>query len=346
MSTSNSNVRMDLKRLKHLDDQLRNDIEGLFTFNVFEFNDGYGNYKIRKVPEFKNYIEDKCYRTIVIDPKIDVFDFFLISNYSKELLVIGSANYMSKAKEICEANKLRLITVPTVLSNDAFATNRVDQDKGGESLKSVYPIETVFVTDILLKAPIETHLLGVGEILSLYTSMIDYLETESNSSTEISLEKLYFCNIARKVLCINRNNSNESIINSLIKGLVYKTLLMRFQKDHTIGAGIDHILSRVLERKFGWPHGKSCILSLIVSLLLFPNWQCDLFAPSLLLKKCIDLELINKAEIELLAKLDFQEWANEALSMRPSRKTCLKNLSRQSYNIAKERFSKLNYGIH
>lgn len=342
MSISRSHVRMDLNHLAHFDDRLRTNIQRLITHDDIEFDDCYGNYKILRVSKLINYLENKYFKNIIIGSNIILSHDFMISENSKELLVIGSASDMSKAKEVSLANNLRLITIPTLLSNDAFATNRVDQEDGCESLESVYPIETVFVTDVLQEAPIEIHMLGIGEILSLYTSIIDYMSTESNCLSEKRFGELYFFNIVHRLLSIDRKSiSNESIIISLIEGLVYKTLLMRFQGDHTIGAGIDHILSRVLEKRFSWSHGKSCILSLIVSLLLFPNWQCYPFTPDLLLNRCIDLGLINQVDIELIANMDFKEWANDALILRSNRKTCLKNLNNHSFNFAKERFRKL-----
>ena len=102
---------------------------------------------------------------------------------------IGGGLAIDTAKYVAAANGLPLISLPTILSTDAFFTDATGVRENGcvHSLRSKAPDTVIIDMDVLCSAPASMRAGGAADVLSIATALWDWQEAErmgANPSTQ------------------------------------------------------------------------------------------------------------------------------------------------------------------
>lgn len=294
-------------------------------FGVWE--DSFGEYRITLDPinlieKFMSIPNPRIfYSTSVTEFLPDIVDFNDGNNPSSAIS-IGTFDTHNSAKLFCIENKCHLITVPAPLSNDSFGTNRVQSQKNHRSMKGVFPSETIIDSNLISQFPYTINVLGLGEFIGLYFSIIDYYCIRGK---EIPLDIIKH-SVDRFETNIIQKKCVKDFYRQLGINLVFKCLIMRKNIDHQIGCGIDHLLGGFLEPRLNIPHGHAVYLGCILAYMLFPEWQKF----GLDINKLISVGKSNKwltyEIIESLKEITLKKLVNGALSLRPDRLSMLRSI--------------------
>ncbi len=244
------------------------------------------------------------------------------SNTSSRVLSIGTFDTHNKAKNVCNRYDLELTTVPLPLANDSFGTNRIGKENG-PSLEGPFPAKTIFDIRLARKVHLPANILGIGEFVGLYASVIDFYLAREESPPQNLLDFIseLACNLWR---CFN--NNPEAFIRSLTTALLFKVLIMRVSGDYQIGCSADHIVASFLERKFRMPHGKAVYASLLFLLLLYPEWEEYGLCFSELESLGIETGVVSSEDLDMTTSIEVFKLVSNALNMRPLRPTVLSRL--------------------
>ena len=168
--------------------------------------------------------------------------------------------------------------------------------------------------------------------LGLYYSVIDYAQKDGIAPDEecLSYIKEY---IELMVHLINDGDERETLRYIAIV-LVIKILIMRINKDHRIGCGIDHSIARILEREYNFPHGKTVYMGCLIVSLLLPEWEKWGLSFPLLMDLGHSLGFLRKEDIEILHQINIEDLVQEAILIRQDRKTMLQRLSKEQMRTA------------
>lgn len=231
---------------------------------------------------------------------------------------IGASETHGAAKRLCQRLGCALVTVPIPLANDAFCTNRCDSAPAGPSYACVYPAQTIVDVGHLLALPLEANVAGLGEFVGLYCSAIDYC---ASREAPIPESLLGFVAESFRDLCEALRLDSRVFLRKLACCLVAKCLLMRANRDHQIGCGIDHLFAHHLGKVLEVPHGKAVYWGAILSLALFPEWEAFGLDLATLMSHGIDTSMISPKEACLIAGLDFPGAVQSSVKTRPGRPT-------------------------
>jgi len=295
------------------------------SFGVWE--DSFGDYtitidkqnyldKLRSIPNTRIFYSTNV-KTLLPDiPKQNY------ENPPLSVISIGTFDAHNAAKQYCSTNSVKLITVPAPLSNDSFGTNRVQSQKNHRSMKGVFPSETIIDSNLISQFPYTINVLGLGEFIGLYFSIIDYYCIRGK---EIPLDIIKH-SVDRFETNIIQKKCVKDFYRQLGINLVFKCLIMRKNIDHQIGCGIDHLLGGFLEPRLNIPHGHAVYLGCILAYMLFPEWQKF----GLDINKLISVGKSNKwltyEIIESLKEITLKKLVNGALSLRPDRLSMLRSI--------------------
>lgn len=241
--------------------------------------------------------------------------------HSQIIISIGSFETHNIARIKCLSEHKELITVPAPLSNDSFGTNRVNYPNEISSKNGVFPTETIFDFSLINKLPLNLSVLGIGEFVGLYFSVIDYCITRKQP---IPLNVLDYIVSLIKALNTKLDQSKNSFLNSLSTGLTFKCLVMRKNQDHQIGCGIDHLLGKALENSLNIAHGEAVYLSGIITLLFFPEWEKFGLSLSDMLTIGRETKILSGNLLNNLSKLSYDQILQASLQSRPERPSMLR----------------------
>lgn len=246
------------------------------------------------------------------------------NDHSTSIVSVGSFQSHNRARIECEKHSLSLFTVPAPISNDSFCTNRCSYQFNKASQKCIFPQKTIIDLDLLMDTcPINVNALGYGEVLGLYTSVLDYCFTHSLSvPTDILRYLVHQCMIMEREF----QNNQRQFLSLLSAALVFKCLVMRINYDHQIGCGCDHSLALTLEDEMQIPHGSAVLLGVFLSLKLFPQWQEYGISISDVVSSGRKLNIIDADLIIKLNELDFSNLLAKAKRLRPNRPSLLQNV--------------------
>ena len=250
------------------------------------------------------------------------------------LVSIGGANEHIAARKLmmslpqnCE---MKLVTVPLPLSNDAFCTNRIGSNEKGlstPSLASVYPDTIIIDLELLGEVGLNRSIVGIGEILGLYTSIMDYYLVRNLHVPS------YLIGITLDIISrITKKNLEKlsEILFEISLGLIIKCLVMRLSNDHAIGASADHLISYSLEKqlidlKMNYTHGELVFIGTIVTLMIFPEWENGIYNVKKLLEYGLKNHLIQLETLVVLFE-NFTRIITEAPLTRTNRPTLLRDI--------------------
>ncbi len=190
----------------------------------------------------------ESYKPVEIKKK-DIDEKFGTSNDSCFIVSLGGASAMDQGKIMRNKDdSLRLISIPTSCSNDAFFTNKYTNPgpkKGGSSALSGKLPDYVIVDVDLIDGLVNDEIIysGWGEFLSIISSFNDW---KNGNGEDCSLADVKILDkLTKKMMEDSKkvfDNGDFNNINVLMKLLFMKCLYMLVYDDNTIGASSDHMV--------------------------------------------------------------------------------------------------------
>lgn len=191
------------------------------------------------------------------------------------LLGIGSGKSIDLAKLASTKAEIPFLSIPTAASHDGIISARasIHSEKESKSIQAQSPIAVVADTEIIANAPYELLAAGCGDVISNYTSVLDWelasrLHNEPFSTVAASMS-LMSAELIRKSAGFIRPGL-ESSARLVIQALVTSGIAMSFAGTSRPASGAEHMFSHVLDKILEKPahHGFQCALGSIVMLYL------------------------------------------------------------------------------
>lgn len=189
-------------------------------------------------------------------------------------MAIDSAKYTS-----WKLNK-RLVSIPTILSVDAFTTPaagvRVNHDV--EYIGSASPNPLIIDYSILRAAPKNLNIAGVGDLLSIHTASFDWALAEKNGKSEYPFKQSAIDG-GREILDFIYNNignireNNNNGLRAIVEAYIALNTICLPEGHFRIEEGSEHYLFYELEERLQKPflHGQIIGLGIYVMSRLQKN---------------------------------------------------------------------------
>ncbi len=251
------------------------------------------------------------------------------------ILSIGRTKQHDMARLDSFKNGINYATCPLPLSNDSFLTDRYHGSADEAALIMHFPSVVILDWKLCQSEGLHKNLQGVGEVAGLVTSVYDYLLTHGKEEFSPLWEEIK--NLVNTLFEIWKSNTSDEVrIISLSMALSYKGMLMRVCGDNSIGASCDHMIAYFLQKSgFQSPHGVLVFMGMLISLMVISEDLCDYY---LGLGK--EIGLIQSDDIMNLLAFDFCDLFQKSASLRPNRKTFLRDISKKESFIIGEKFKR------
>lgn len=269
----------------------------------------------------KNNIELNNYNYIyystkeVTKEKDRIDSIFKDLNSVKKIITIGGGTATDIGKYLSNKYKIPTIVVPSMLSTNAFATNKVVLivDNKVTSLDAVTPTKIYLDKGILLNSN-ENNLYGLVDIFSIHIALNDWLLAISNNGESISSEYEKAKSLLLDIIDYVKKHTREEISND-VESIYYMIgesgLITNEYGSGKPESGSEHIFAKALEKEVNIPHAVSVtngiILMIISQSIINSNGKLTEQDKTVieLLKKLNMFELNLKYEItyELISKV-------------------------------------------
>ncbi len=216
-----------------------------------------------------------------IDSKLNEF-----KNYEK-IITFGGGTATDIGKYIAYKLKKKLICIPTMLSTNAFSTNKVALKVKNkiESLDAILPSK-ILLDDNILQLSAKNNLYGIADIFSIYTALNDWsLAIEYNN--EIKTDEYDLANnLLSFTLDYINKESNEKIKNNI--EILYNLIGESGHITNQYGSGkpesgSEHIFAKALEKEIKIPHAIAVANGILIMGI----------SQSLYINKTFNMEIFN-----------------------------------------------------
>jgi glycerol-1-phosphate dehydrogenase [NAD(P)+] len=187
---------------------------------------------------------------------------------------IGGGQAIDMAKYISWKKGIRLVSIPTILSVDAFVTPAAGIRRNHEVAyvgKST-PNPLVIDFDILRTAPREMNIAGIGDLLSIHTGTFDWEYAHKRGKSEypfsaddVTSGRKILENIHTKLEAI-RDNTNEGLM-TIVEGYLTMNTICLPAGHYRIEEGSEHFLFYELEERLTRPFVHGYIVGLGIYLM-------------------------------------------------------------------------------
>ena len=170
---------------------------------------------------------------------------------------IGGGQAVDLAKYFSWKREKRLVTIPTVLSVDAFVTPSAAVRRGNEVVylgkASADPL--VIDYDVIRTAPVELNVAGVGDLLSIHTATFDweYAHKQGMSEYVFSADAVLK---ARKILANVMDKVNDIAavtdcgIDAIVNGYLEINSICIPAGHYRVEEGSEHYIFYAMEKKY------------------------------------------------------------------------------------------------
>ncbi len=187
---------------------------------------------------------------------------------------IGGGMAIDVAKYISWKLDKKLVSIPTILSVDAFTTPaagvRVNHDV--EYLGIASPNPLIIDYDLLRSAPKELNIAGVGDLFSIHTASFDWQYANSKGKSEYPYSQ-YAIDSGKKILDFiydnigNIKENNDNGLRSIVEAYISLNTICLPIDHFRIEEGSEHYLFYELEERLKRPFIHGNIIGLGIYLL-------------------------------------------------------------------------------
>jgi glycerol-1-phosphate dehydrogenase [NAD(P)+] len=174
-----------------------------------------------------------------------------IPSSAEALLAIGGGRIIDAAKYVGNILNLPVLSVPTAISNDGFASPFSSVEIAGKrrTLQTIMPYGVVIDTDLIQKAPIALYYSGIGDLISKATALPDWKLAYHQKGTPVndfswSLAKMTF---DRWLAYTDKQPDNPEHITILANALLFSGLSMAIAGNSRPASGAEHLISHAYD---------------------------------------------------------------------------------------------------
>lgn len=193
---------------------------------------------------------------------------------------IGGGQAIDLAKYFSWKLEKRLITIPTVLSVDAFVTPSAAVRRGNEVvyLGEASPDPLVIDYDLIRTAPVELNVAGIGDLLSIHTATFDWEYAQEHGQSEFEFSPSAIAK-AREVLDKVKDKVDDIAavtdegIKAIVDGYMEVNSICIPAGHYRVEEGSEHYVFYAMEKKYQCPfiHGHIVGLGIFIMSRLQQN---------------------------------------------------------------------------
>ena len=204
-----------------------------------------------------------------ITKNIDKIEEFIKQNKILKVVSYGGGSTIDIGKYIAYKLDVEFVCIPTMLSTNSYATNKVAliKDYKKMTLEAKIPEKIIFDNE-LLKLSKEENIYGLADVFSIYTALYDWKLAEKNIKERIDYN-IY--NMAEKllqdVLIFVNNNELEEIVKNNMKLIEFIGTAGYITNLYGTGrpeSGSEHIMAKEIEANLDIPHGISVSIGILI----------------------------------------------------------------------------------
>ncbi len=179
-----------------------------------------------------------------------------IKKIKPELLIgFGGGKILDVAKLAGGMNKIKFISIPTILSNDGISSPvSVITDKHGIPVSHLTnPADGIIIDfDIIKRAPVKHLRAGVGDLISNLSAVFDCRLADKRKKEKINPEILRLAEVgAVRLLKLNTGNiKDQKFLELLCDGLIKSGLAMCLVGSSRPASGSEHKISHSLDHLY------------------------------------------------------------------------------------------------
>lgn len=286
--------------------------------------------EINNIELNKNYIN--CSTKYLTQDTVTIKE--RINNFSNFDIVVGfgGGTAIDIAKYIGSVFNKKVVVIPTMISTNAYATDKVAlyKDEKKCTILSKNPDVIILDKDILKRSS-QKNIYGLADVLSIYTALNDWdlsvkynnekKADQYNEAQDLLLKTSNFIN----------NNSYENICNNI--DMIYELVGVAGEITNSYGngkpeSGSEHIFAKSLEQNIKVPHAISVCNGILLMSLLQNKFSTDIYNAIIKLR-IFDDEKVYGVNTNLLKNTFF------SLKIREDRFSII-NLNRDYDEVFKE----------
>ena len=196
-------------------------------------------------------------------------------------LGVGSGRSIDLAKLSSKNCGVPFISVPTAASHDGIVSARasIHSDGKSESYEAQAPIAVVADTEMISKAPFRLLAAGCGDVISNYTSVLDWELAFRHQNESFSQSACTMAHMSADMIMSSADSIRpnlESSARTVVKALVLSGAAMSVAGSSRPASGAEHMFSHTLDRIAKKPalHGEQCAVGSIMMMYLHGgDWE-------------------------------------------------------------------------
>lgn len=193
-----------------------------------------------------------------------------------KIVAVGASKILDQAKYIASQLNIVLVAIPSILTTNAFSTERAVLKVNGKStsVMAKVPDEVYIINSLLEMAPQKYNKFGLIDVFSIYTATQDWDIAMADKKSSFALE--YY--MARAVLGALLSTKLDNDYYDIAKLLLHSGLVVSMYGDGRPESGSEHIIAKVIESKTNCFHVYSVSFGMFVSMRLQDSWKEDIAA--------------------------------------------------------------------
>ena len=228
--------------------------------------------------------------------KINKIDEFIKKNNTISSVVsYGGGSTIDIGKYIANKLGIDFICIPTMLSTNSYATDKVALIKENKkiTLNAKIP-DKIIIDNELLNLSKDENIYGLADVFSIYTALYDWKIAEKDILEKID-DNIY--NMAEKlfkeVLEFVNNNELKDISENNIKLFQFIGMAGYITNLYGTGrpeSGSEHILAKEIEKRVNIPHGISVSVGIIIMSIIQEQYNNNI------VKSIMKLGILDKGK--------------------------------------------------
>lgn len=209
-----------------------------------------------------------------ISKDVDNIDDYIKSlNNIKEVVTFGGGSTIDIGKYISYRLNTKYTCIPSMLSTNSYATNKVALIKDMEktTLDAKVP-DKIIIDNEVLRLSEKENLYGLADVLSIYTALYDWKIAKEDIGESLNQEIYSKArDLLDKVLNFIEAKSLQQIKEDNIQLFEFIGIAGYITNLYGTGrpeSGSEHIFAKILESKIDIPHGISVSLGIIIMTIL------------------------------------------------------------------------------
>lgn len=191
----------------------------------------------------------------------------------KEIVTFGGGSTIDIGKYIAYKLNIKYTCIPSMLSTNSYATNKVALIKDGKKITLDAKIpDKIIIDDDILKLSKNENLYGLADVLSIYTALYDWKIANEDIGENIDKEIYQKAeNLLNEILEFVENNSLDEIVQNNIQLFKFIGIAGYITNLYGTGrpeSGSEHIIAKEIERRINIPHGISVSTGILVMALM------------------------------------------------------------------------------